>query len=201
MKILLSQSLLSYLSQPWPWYFSGALIAFVMVLLLFSGKNFGVSASMRAGCSALGAGKLNNFFHFDWKKSQGWNLLFVLGAVIGGWIATTFLNDQEPMQLGARTSEYVQSLGLSLPKESKEIGSGMLPAEFSKTDFVFSIKGLLLMIVGGFFVGFGTRYAGGCTSGHAISGLSDLQPASLIAVIGFFIGGLTMTYFLFPLFM
>ena len=201
MKILLYQPLISLLSQPWPWYISGALIAFVMVLLLFSGKNFGVSATMRAGCSALGAGKINDFFHFDWKKAQGWNLLFILGALIGGWIASTWLNDPEPIQLGVRTTEHVKSLGLSLPNESKDIASGFLPAEFSKPDFIFSIKGILLLVLGGFFVGFGTRYAGGCTSGHAISGLSDMQPASLIAVIGFFVGGLTMTYFLLPLFL
>jgi uncharacterized membrane protein YedE/YeeE len=201
MKILLSQSLMAYLSKPWPWYVSGGLIAIIMVLLLFSGKIFGVSATMRAGCSALGAGKINDFFHFDWKKAQGWNLLFIVGALIGGWIASTLLNDPEPLALGSRTAEHIKSLGLSLPKESKEIASGFLPAEFSKPEFVFSFKGILLMVLGGFFVGFGTRYAGGCTSGHAISGLSDLQPASLIAVIGFFIGGIAMTYFLLPLFL
>ena len=55
-----------------------------------------------------------------------------------------------------------------------------------------------MLIGGGFLVGFGARYAGGCTSGHAISGLSNLQIPSLIAVIGFFIGGLTMTWIILP---
>lgn len=201
MKILLYQPLLSLLSKPWPWYISGGLIAFVMVLLLFSGKNFGVSATMRAGCSALGAGKINDFFHFDWKKAQGWNLLFIVGALLGGWIASTFLNDSETIQIGPRTAAHVQSIGLSLPEASKEVASGFLPIEFTKPEFIFSLKGIFLLVLGGFFVGFGTRYAGGCTSGHAISGLSDLQLPSLIAVIGFFIGGLAMTYFLLPLFL
>jgi len=58
---------------------------------------------------------------------------------------------------------------------------------------------LLLLVVGGFLVGFGARYAGGCTSGHAISGLSNLQWPSLIAVIGFFIGGLLVNHFVVPL--
>ncbi|MCH8496791.1 MAG: YeeE/YedE family protein, partial [Balneolales bacterium] len=53
--------------------------------------------------------------------------------------------------------------------------------------------------LGGFLVGFGARYAGGCTSGHAISGLSNLQVASLVAVIGFFIGGLIMTFLIYPI--
>jgi len=62
-----------------------------------------------------------------------------------------------------------------------------------------SLKGFLVLAFGGLMVGFGSRYAGGCTSGHAISGLSDLQIQSLIAVAGFFIGGLLMTYFVLPL--
>jgi uncharacterized protein len=201
MTFLFAQTVIGYLSQPWPWYVAGTLIASVMVLLLYSGKHFGVSATLRAGCSAFGAGKLSDFFHFDWKKAQGWNLLFILGALIGGFLASTYLSSPEPMEIGQRTAEHVQSLGLSLPADSKNVGSGMLPAEFAQNDFVFSFKGLTLLILGGFFVGFGTRYAGGCTSGHAISGLSDLQLPSLIAVIGFFIGGLTMTYLLLPLFM
>jgi uncharacterized membrane protein YedE/YeeE len=62
-----------------------------------------------------------------------------------------------------------------------------------------SAKGLLLLLLGGFLIGFGTPYAGGCTSGHAITGLSNLQIPSLIAVIGFFLGGLVMAHFLIPL--
>jgi uncharacterized membrane protein YedE/YeeE len=53
-----------------------------------------------------------------------------------------------------------------------------------------------LLLVGGVLIGFGTRYAGGCTSGH-VSGLSNLQIPSLKAVIGFF-GGLIMSYFYSP---
>jgi uncharacterized membrane protein YedE/YeeE len=198
MFFLFAQTVMNFLAQPWPWYVSGAAIAGVMLLLLFSGKHFGVSASMRATCSALGGGQNCEFFNFDWKKSQGWNMLFVLGAVIGGFIATYFMSSPEPIELGARTMEHVQSIGFSAPATS-ETTSGLLPAEFADTNFIFSVKGLLMFIIGGFLVGFGARYAGGCTSGHAISGLSDLQLPSLIAVIGFFIGGLTMTYLLMPL--
>jgi hypothetical protein len=63
----------------------------------------------------------------------------------------------------------------------------------------FSPKGIILGIVGGFLVGFGARYGGGCTSGHAITGLSHLQLPSLLTVIGFFIGGLLMTHLLLPI--
>ena len=78
-------------------------------------------------------------------------------------------------------------------------GKSLLPAELYGWNSVLSIKGLTILIIGGFLVGFGTRYAGGCTSGHAITGLSSLQMPSLIAVIGFFIGGLIMVHLLFPL--
>jgi uncharacterized membrane protein YedE/YeeE len=57
----------------------------------------------------------------------------------------------------------------------------------------------VLVIVGGFLVGFGARWAGGCTSGHAISGLAALQVPSLLAVVGFFVGGLVVTHLLYPL--
>ena len=60
------------------------------------------------------------------------------------------------------------------------------------------MKGIILIVLGGFLIGFGTRWGGGCTSGHAIMGLSSLQFPSLVAVIGFFIGGLVMTHLLFP---
>jgi uncharacterized membrane protein YedE/YeeE len=79
------------------------------------------------------------------------------------------------------------------------IGESLLPPELFSWDAVFSIKGFLILVVGGFLVGFGTRYAGGCTSGHAITGLSSLQLPSLIAVIGFFIGGLIMINFIYPI--
>ena len=77
-------------------------------------------------------------------------------------------------------------------------GEQYLPAELFSLEQVFTLKGLLILVIGGFLVGFGSRYAGGCTSGHAISGLSNLQLPSLIAVIGFFIGGLIMSFFILP---
>ena len=56
-----------------------------------------------------------------------------------------------------------------------------------------------MVLGGGFLVGFGARWAGGCTSGHAISGLADLQVPSLVAVVGFFVGGLAVTHLVLPL--
>jgi len=195
---LFAQEVTDILSQPWPWYVAGAMIVLVMQLLVFNGKSFGVSASMRAACSAMGAGKSVSFFNFDWKGSQGWNMLFITGAAIGGFISMQFLSGSEPMELGAKTIEYVENIGFSAPSVTNG-KTDLLPQEISDPNFVFSAKGLFILIFGGFLIGFGARYAGGCTSGHAISGLSQLQIPSLIAVIGFFIGGLTMTYFILPL--
>jgi uncharacterized protein len=187
--------IMDYLIAPWPWYVSGALIAIVMNLIVFSGKRFGISSTMRACCTILGAGKLYDFFKFDWKSEQGWNLVFIAGALIGGFIAANFLNNPDAIEIGARTSEHISNV---LELDKPEAGS-ILPAQFSESSFIFSWKGLIMFVFGGFLVGFGTRYAGGCTSGHAISGLSELQLPSLLAVIGFFIGGLLMTHIIMPL--
>ncbi len=183
--------MLEFLSQPWPWYTSGIVIAFVMVLLLFFGKSFGVSANLRTICSACGAGKQVKFFDFDW-RSQTWNLLFLVGAVLGGFISSEFLSTSEAVQISQATIQDLKEMGISAP-------NGIQPEEIFSLEAAFTPKGFLILLLGGFAIGFGARYAGGCTSGHAISGLSNLQLPSLIAVIGFFIGGLFTTWVLMPL--
>ena len=74
-----------------------------------------------------------------------------------------------------------------------------LPTEIFSMENVSQPKNILILLIGGLLVGFGARYAGGCTSGHAISGLSNLQLPSLTAVVGFFIGGLVMIHLIYPL--
>ncbi|EMR03330.1 YeeE/YedE family protein [Cesiribacter andamanensis] len=184
--------MLEFVSQPWPWYVAGPLIALTMFLLLFFGKNFGVSSTLRTGCAIGGAGKINDFFDFNW-KSQIWNLVFVGGMVVGGFIAATWLQQPDPIPLAPDTVQKLQEMGITNP------GEEYLPSEIFSWEGLFTLRGFILLVIGGFLVGFGARYAGGCTSGHAISGLSDLQLPSLIAVIGFFIGGLLMTYLFLPL--
>lgn len=183
---------MEYILQPWPWYLSGPLIAIVMFLLLYFGRTFGMSSNLRTLCAIGGAGKRVEFFRFDW-KSQKWNLVVVLGAIVGGFISHEFLSNPINIDLSQNTVTDLETLGFST------IGESLLPPELFSWDAVFSIKGFLILVVGGFLVGFGTRYAGGCTSGHAITGLSSLQLPSLIAVIGFFIGGLIMINFIYPI--
>ncbi len=183
---------MNWIYDPWPWYVSGPLITLVMFLLLMIGKRFGMSSNLRTMCTICGAGKTSDFFRFDW-KAQRWNLIVVLGVIIGGFITTNFLSTDTSVDLNPIVIADLQSKGF------ESAGNAYMPDLLFSNQVFSDPKGLLLLIIGGLLVGFGARYAGGCTSGHAISGLSDLQLPSLIAVIGFFIGGLVMIHFIFPL--
>lgn len=189
---LYMQSILEFVSQPWPWYVAGPMIALVMFLLIFLGNSFGISSNLRTMCSALGAGKNCEYFDFDWRK-QVWNLLFAVGMCLGGFLASRFLIADPQIAINSSTVEELSSIGVAEP------GMGLVPAEIFTWSSLLTLRGFIMIVVGGFLVGFGTRYASGCTSGHAISGLSNLQLPSLVAVIGFFIGGLIVTYFLLPI--
>ncbi len=183
---------MEFLLNPWPWYVSGPLIALVMALLLYFGKTFGMSSNLRTMCAMGGAGKFSDFFKINW-KDYAWNLIIVLGAIIGGFIAVQFLSNDSITDLSPATISELKDFGF------KDSGATLVPEELFSFEAISSIKGLGLLIIGGLLVGFGTRYAGGCTSGHAITGLSSFQRPSLIAVIGFFVGGLIMTNFILPL--
>jgi uncharacterized protein len=178
--------------NPWSWYISGPLIAIVMALLLYFGENFGMSSNLKTMCTIVGAGKFSDFFKTNW-KDQVWNLTVVLGAIIGGYIAVTYLSNNSITNLNPTTVTELKHMGF------QNAGTTLVPNEMFDLKAITSVKGLSLLIIGGLLVGFGTRYAAGCTSGHAITGLSSLQKPSLIAVIGFFIGGLIMTNFILPL--
>ena len=180
----------AFLSGPWPWYVAGPAIGlFVPALLIVGNALFGVSSSLRHVCAAMVPGRVE-YFRYDWKKTGLWNLLFVAGILLGGFLATHWGAPQNVV-IAEATRHDLARLGI-------HDFSGLAPRELFQWPALFTLKGFVLVIVGGFFVGFGTAYAGGCTSGHAISGLADLQLPSLIAVVGFFAGGLVATYFLLP---
>ena len=179
-----------YLSQPWPWYVAGPLIGLIIpALLLVGGKMFGVSENLRHICAAVLP--QTDFLKYDWRRAGAWNLTLIAGAVIGGFIASTWIPNPHPIALAPATRADLAYLGVTDLQ-------GLAPVSIFSWHGLLSIKGFLLIVVGGFMVGFGSKYAGGCTSGHALMGLADLQISSLIAVIGFFIGGLIATYLLFP---
>lgn len=183
---------MDFITQTWHWSVSGFLIALVMLILNYFGKVFGMSSNLRSLCAMTGVGKKVPFFDWDW-KSQSWNLAVVFGAMIGGYVAVHFLSDVSNVSLNPKTIEQLTAIGIDEPNGK------LLPNSLFGNEIFRSPKLILILLVGGFLIGFGSRYAGGCTSGHAIAGISNLQLPSLKAVIGFFIGGLIMSHFILPL--
>ncbi len=188
------QTILDFIRQPWHWAVSGIAISAILFLLTWMGRSFGVSTTFKSACTVLGAGKVSSFFKMDLKE-EFWRFAFVIGALLGGMIAASFLSSPDPVAISEATQTHLSEVGLVYPA-SDNTGRGFVPTSFLNFS---SIKGILLAIGGGFLVGFGARYGDGCTSGHAISGLSHLQLPSLITVIGFFMGGLLMTHLILPL--
>ncbi|MBK8041982.1 MAG: YeeE/YedE family protein [Haliscomenobacter sp.] len=194
METTLTLGFVELISQPWHWSVSGAAIALTLFLLTWMGRSFGVSMTFKDTCGLFGAEKINDFFKVDW-PNETWRMVFVFGGLAGGVIAGLYLRSPEAAAISQSTISHLADWGLSYP-EGDSKGLGFVPTDF----FNFSsVKGIILALLGGFLVGFGARYADGCTSGHAITGLSHLQVSSLITVIGFFIGGLVMTHLLMPL--
>jgi uncharacterized protein len=184
------------LAAPWPWYVAGPLIGLIVPLLLvIGGKAFGISSNLRHMCAALPApGRLKpEFLRYDWWRTGGWNLVFVLGVGLGGLLSAWVLGVPDAGQsISESTRADLASLGI-------RDFTGLVPADLISWSRLLSPAGLVAVVGGGFLVGFGARYAGGCTSGHAISGLADFQLPSLVAVLGFFAGGLLVTFGILPL--
>lgn len=178
------------LYEPWPWYVAGAVIGLtVPALLLLGNKKLGISSTLRQICAACYPAKIP-FFHYDWKKDS-WNLFFAAGILLGGFLGGYVFANPEPVAVTAEAKNLFLSWGLN------DV-DGLLPQELFNWKNLATVKGFLLMIVGGFLVGFGTRYGGGCTSGHGILGLSALQWPSLVATASFFIGGILFSHFVLP---
>lgn len=180
-----------FLSQPWPWYVAGPLIGLVVpALLLIGNKQFGISANLRHACAIVAPGRVE-FFRYDWRRLGGWNLAFILGVLFGGFIAGQWLTHDVPLLISSATKSDLSAFGLIN-------FSGLVPKEIFNWHSLGTLRGFVMLVVGGLLVGFGTAYAGGCTSGHAISGLANLQLPSLVAVLGFFAGGLITTWLILP---
>lgn len=179
------------LTRPWPWYVAGPLIGlFVPALLLLGNRQFGISSSLRHLCAAIAPARVE-FFRYDWKSAGLWNLVFLAGVFVGGFIGARWLGSGV-VSITGETREVLARLGV-------RDFSGLAPGDLFSWSSLQTVRGLVAIVGGGFMVGFGTAYAGGCTSGHAISGLAALERASLVAVLAFFAGGLLCTYFILPL--
>lgn len=179
------------LKRPWPWWVSGPLIGLaVPVLLLAGNKPLSVSSSLRHVCAACVPGKIA-YFKYDWRKKGSWNLVFAGGIILGGLIAVRFLSGNEAVGVSPQTLALLRRQGV-------HDFSGLLPGDIFSWRSLLSVRGIIFTIVGGFLVGFGTRYAGGCTSGHSIMGISTLQWPSLVATMAFMAGGFLMTWLILP---
>jgi uncharacterized membrane protein YedE/YeeE len=182
--------MLELLKQPWPWYVSGPLIGLMVpALLLVGNKSFGISSSLRHVCAACVPAEIP-FFQYDWKK-EIWNLFFVAGILLGGVIVALWLQNPGPVQVNPKLVAELQQYGITNY-------DGLVPSDIFSWSNLLSAKGLIMMVAGGFLVGFGTRYAGGCTSGHAIMGLSTLQWPSLVATVSFMAGGFIVANLILP---
>jgi uncharacterized protein len=179
------------LYKPWPWYLAGAVIGLtVPALLLLGNKRLGISSTLRHLCAACVPANIP-LFEYDW-KSQRWNLFFAVGILIGGFLGGyVFADPQAPVAVGEETKELFRGWGLMDQ-------TGLMPREVFSWSHLFTVPGFMMIVVGGFLVGFGTRYAGGCTSGHGIFGLSALQWPSLVATVCFFLGGILVSHFVLP---
>ena len=185
--------ILDAIRGPWPWYVAGPLIGLIVpILLFFGGKRFGLSSNLRHMCAAMPAARKSSFFDYDWRREGGWNLLVFAGIVIGGFVGGVLLANPEPLVVAQSTSAALAEAGLA-------VDGALAPAALFSWSALFTLPGFVAMVVGGFLIGFGARWADGCTSGHALMGLSELQRPSLLAVVGFFIGGLLATHLLIPL--
>lgn len=182
--------MLEMIKEPWPWYIAGPLIGLtVPALLIVGNKSFGISSSLRHICAACIPANVN-FFKYNWKK-EAWNLFFVLGVFFGGMIASHFFVNPNEITVNPELKAELAGYGIT-------DYSNMVPEQLMNFESLLTLRGFIIMIVGGFLVGFGTRYAGGCTSGHAIMGLSNLQWPSLVATICFMIGGFLMANLILP---
>lgn len=183
--------MLDMIKEPWPWYVAGPLIGLtVPVLLILGNKSFGISSSLRHICAACIPANIS-FFKYNWKK-EAWNLFFVLGIFFGGMLAAHFLMNPGEILINPKLKAELATYGIT-------DYSNLVPTQLMNFESILTLKGFIMMVFGGFLVGFGTRYAGGCTSGHAIMGLSNLQWPSLVATVCFMIGGFFMANVILPM--
>lgn len=184
--------MLDILTRPWPWYVAGPLIGLVVPFVYwFGGKKWGVSSSLQHLCAAMVPAGID-YFRYDWKRRGAWHLAIASGMVAGGFLGWRVLSEPDhTVDISGATVTTLSELGV-------RDFSGMLPSDLFSLQALGSVPGLVLIVGGGFLVGFGARYANGCTSGHAISGLANLQRSSLVAVLGFFAGGLFAAHVLLP---
>jgi uncharacterized protein len=155
--------------MPMHWALAGAAIAAVTLGLLFVlNRRLGLSSGFEDLCSL--ALPLPYFRRAPLLATRPWRLPFVIGLFCGGVLSAVLAGGWEPTW-----------------------ALGMLAAHLA----LGPAGKIVWMFVGGLFIGFGTRLAGGCTSGHGIFGLSNLEWPSLVATVSFMGGGILVTQVLY----
>lgn len=185
------QEILNFISQPWQWYVAGPAIGLIIVFLQwFDNKPLAASSSYRHVCAATFPSGIK-FLNYNW-KAESWNLFFVGGIFLGGLLAGTILTHPSNIAITNETTQQLHAAGLTDT-------NGFAPAQLFSFSALQTISGFIIIVVGGFLIGFGSRYAGGCVSGHSMTGISDLQWTSLLATVCIFTGGIFAANILLPL--
>lgn len=155
--------------EPLHWAVAGVAIALITLALLFlTNRRLGISTGFEDVC-ALALPR--PYFQRASLRAEGrWRLAFLAGLVIGGFLSA------------ATSGGWAPTWSLGIFDEALGLG----PA-----------GKLLWMFAGGWCIGFGTRLAGGCTSGHGIFGMSNLEVPSLLATLSFMVGGIVTTHLVF----
>lgn len=183
--------MLELIKHPWHWAVAGLIIGLtVPTLLLLGNKKLGVSSSLRHICAICLPANIS-LFKYDWKNDV-WNLFFVTGILIGAFLGSHLLSDPNTIVIAENTKASLANFGITDFRY-------LMPIQIFNIENILTLNGFFFFVVGGFLVGFGTRYAGGCTSGHTIMGLSMLQIPSLIATCCFMAGGFFSANVLLPL--
>lgn len=173
-----------FIYEPWPWWIGGPLIGlFVISLILIEGKQLGISSSYQYVCAKISPWKLD---YFKDPVKMAWQFWFVIGLMLGGFLLHLMIPPYQ-IEIAETSVKTLGSIGIS-----EQVG--FAPAEL----YEFTFKSIVILIAGGITIGFGARYANGCTAGHAIMGCAQLSPASIVSTICFFVGGLFATYFIVP---
>jgi len=168
---------LSYPGPAWSPYLVGGLIGLLsMATFYFSAKSLGASSAFASLAGMLGLVVAKEHteslkYFQDKPPAVNWGFMLVVGTVVGAFLAA--------WQGGELTGEWLP------PLWAARFGEDSLPLRFAVAS------------VGGTFMAFGARLAGGCTSGHGISGTLQLSAGSWVAVSCFFIGGIATAMLMF----
>ena len=160
------------MNEPLSWYIAGPLLGLMVPLLLvLKEKQFGISSSYHYILSLLPT--RISYFNYDRRQDQ-WQVFFAIGLILSGFVAIQFFGFSDAFVVLPMKKYTVQASN------------------------IYQLNNAVEFFIGGILVGFGARYANGCTAGHCIMGCSQFALSSILATICFFIGGLIGSYFVVP---